>query len=453
MKISDLKKLFVFGLVFISLFSCKEEEFYEKEFIDTLSDRYERENLPDDVLESPWEDSENNPDLDDYVPEEDHVSILDDDDAPVKIDDGGILIPPTNDDDDDDVVVVTPPVITPPSDDDDDDDDVVVVTPPVITPPSDDDDDDDDVVVVTPPVITPPSDDDDDDDVIIYPEVELQTASDSFRQSTNGSKLDILFVVDNSGSMADEQKALGANFKAFIKEFIQNDVDFKMAVTTTDTSRNNAGREYKDSMLRLTSERLKKNQSRFLKDFAKLVKVGTRGSGYERGIQASEVFSNRYANRWMRDDAYFVIVYMSDEEDQSRKAVKKQLKQIQKWKDNNGLIKAYSIVDMVPNRKRGPIYRGYARYKEMSDLTGGEVASIKSDFHTTLLKMGGQIADLTRQFPLSQIPFDASKVRIFIDDIETNEFTYDAVANSVKFDENAVPTAGSSIKVTYDVEK
>ncbi len=49
--------------------------------------------------------------------------------------------------------------------------------------------------------------------------------------------VDILFVIDNSGSMSAEQATLAANFEEFIKVLEQPDVaaDYRIAVTTTDT--------------------------------------------------------------------------------------------------------------------------------------------------------------------------------------------------------------------------
>lgn len=48
------------------------------------------------------------------------------------------------------------------------------------------------------------------------------------------AKMDILWVIDNSGSMQPYQAELQAQFQNFITEFVGNDYDFRMAVTTTD---------------------------------------------------------------------------------------------------------------------------------------------------------------------------------------------------------------------------
>jgi len=443
------KALTLVSLLFLFA-SCQEEEFYEKDYIDTLKDQYERSQIPDDEAEQAWDDVNNNPDMPDYVPPVDDGS---GDNGSGSGDDGSTTNPGDGSGSGDDGSTTNPGDGSGSGDDGSGDDGST-------TNPGDgsggDDGSGDDGSTTNPgdgsggddgsgddgstPGTTPGDGDED--------PINVNDQIDSFTQRATGAKLDILWVIDNSGSMGDEQRALGENFQAFIKEFVDKDIDFKMAVTTTDTSRNNAGKEYKDSIARLTSAKLKENKAKFLNDFADMVKVGTRGSGYERGIKASEVFTDRHQNSWMRDDAYYAIVYMSDEEDQSEKSPEDHLKQISKWKGNTGLIKAYSIVDMVPSSgRRGAISRGYERYNEMSVMTGGSVASIKSDFHETLLKMGEEISSLTEQFPLSHVPIDSAAIAVYVDGVQTQDWVYNSNSNTIKF--NTPPADGSSISIEY----
>lgn len=62
----------------------------------------------------------------------------------------------------------------------------------------------------------------------------LSTGKD-FQQNTNAIdvKIDILWVIDTSGSMAEEQQALADNFEHFISNFVSKNYDFRIAVTTT----------------------------------------------------------------------------------------------------------------------------------------------------------------------------------------------------------------------------
>ena len=49
--------------------------------------------------------------------------------------------------------------------------------------------------------------------------------------------VDILFVIDNSGSMADEQARLARNFTSFVSALDTMDVEYRIGLTTTDVSR------------------------------------------------------------------------------------------------------------------------------------------------------------------------------------------------------------------------
>src|SRR4051812_14519560 len=48
------------------------------------------------------------------------------------------------------------------------------------------------------------------------------------------NKIDILWVVDNSGSMDSSQQNLAANIQSFVTQFNSRGYDYQMAVTTTD---------------------------------------------------------------------------------------------------------------------------------------------------------------------------------------------------------------------------
>lgn len=69
-----------------------------------------------------------------------------------------------------------------------------------------------------------------------------ETAVDVFQQNRRNT-VDVLIVVDNSGSMVEEQAKLASNFQAFIQYFSDVEVDYQIGVTTTDmTSDGERGR-------------------------------------------------------------------------------------------------------------------------------------------------------------------------------------------------------------------
>ncbi len=54
------------------------------------------------------------------------------------------------------------------------------------------------------------------------------------------TQIDMLWVIDNSGSMCQEQDTLATNFKLFIDEIDKTNLDFHIAVTTTHMAKNYA---------------------------------------------------------------------------------------------------------------------------------------------------------------------------------------------------------------------
>jgi hypothetical protein len=88
---------------------------------------------------------------------------------------------------------------------------------------------------------------------------------------------------------------------------------------------------------------------------------------------------------------------------------------------------------------------------EASKETGGFHSNIKNDFHETLQAMGTKIVTLLDSFPLSKTPKSEETIHVYIDGNESIDWTYDEASKSIKFNENAVPTEGSVIKIKYEI--
>ena len=284
-----------------------------------------------------------------------------------------------------------------------------------------------------------------------------QAITESFSQAAASTKkLDILWVIDDSKSMEDEQAALGTNFSSFIDEFLVKNVDFKMAVTTTDcSSATRKGKTVVGSDVKLTSEKAKLDPEQFKADFRSLVNVGVAGSGNERGIQAFEEFmikdqSATKVNKFIREDAYLAVVILSDEEDQSPKSVEEYINNLKALKKTDGLVKVYTVVDVNNTNVSTStgIKTGSARYKLASQNTAGVALNIRDDFHKSLSDMGEQIINLLNSFALANQPV-AGSLKVYVSDKLASDYVYDAVSRSIKFNQNALPPVGAVVKVTY----
>ncbi len=275
-------------------------------------------------------------------------------------------------------------------------------------------------------------------------------SNDKFVQNSGKEgKVDILWVVDDSGSMGNEQEALAKNFDAFIGEFIQKKVDFKMAVVTTDATVKHNGKIVGNSDQLLTAAKAADDEVKFMNDFKSIVNVGVKGSGAEKGLQTSEAFLKNNAANFLRDDAFLVIVVLSDEEEQSTKSVDEYVNYFRSLKSNPGMMKFYSIVTTELSAIKGETIG--SRYIEASQKTGGVYSSIKQDFYSTLTHMGGRIVDLLDSFALSGIPFN-SQFKVLVDGNEQkNGWSYDQQAHTIKFEQGSIPAEGSIVVVYYNV--
>lgn len=281
--------------------------------------------------------------------------------------------------------------------------------------------------------------------------VVYEPVTENFQQTEEETKkLDIVWIIDNSGSMSDEQSALGTNFSAFINDFIDQNVDFKMAITTTDASTSSKkGSMVYGSDTKLTSAKAQENPERFKSDFRSLVQVGTRGSGSEKGLEASEGFMQKYANSFLRQDAYLAVVMISDEEDQSSKSVSYYTDYLKQFKNEGGLVKIYSIVDVNnTNCCDYGVSTGSERYKDASRRTAGVIGNIRDDFHHVLADMGESLINLLDSFALAHEPVPGS-LKVYVNDVEVSNYTYDAASHSIKFNADSLPPVGANIKVTY----
>jgi hypothetical protein len=202
----------------------------------------------------------------------------------------------------------------------------------------DGDDDDDDGTGAT-------GDDDDgadaqsDDEGTVF---DLGIQPDSHMEVQEGcSKVDFLFIIDNSGSMADNQEDLANNFPNFI-EGIQatlEEVDeYQVGVITSDAyAFNAAGCNQLGGLVVRTGGEDSSNQvcgpyaggKNFMTEaddlatkFACAAKVGSEGNGLEMPMNAMEVAVRKDLggpgecnDGFIRDDALLVIVVITDEWD------------------------------------------------------------------------------------------------------------------------------------------
>ncbi len=288
--------------------------------------------------------------------------------------------------------------------------------------------------------------------VTVYNEI-----TDLFTQTVAKKELEVLWVIDNSVSMDDEQDELAANFDSFINQFTTvKDVPFRMGITTTSSSctTGNMGLLIPGSDTKLTSAKMEQNQQQFIADFQALVRVGTTYddcAGSEQGLQAAESYLQRYATTHVKRDTYLAIIILTDESDKSPKTVQEYLTAYAGYKNSRGLIKVYSICDIAGiNNNAGTTAsdKGCVKDTEASTLSSGVVSNIYGNFASDLSTLGKNLTTLVDSHALSRVPTPGS-LKVFVNNEEENDYSYDAATNSIKFNEASIPATGATIKAVY----
>jgi hypothetical protein len=259
---------------------------------------------------------------------------------------------------------------------------------------------------------------------------------------------DIVFVVDNSCSMAEEQESLADNFSVFMYGLALTDADYQIGVITTDQN------EFRGPII--TNETLDP-----VTKFTDQATPGTSGSGFERGLQMLYECLQAGGDcspeaEFMRDGALFAGVYVSDEPDQSTLSAKSYVEQI--WDLKGGdtdLVRLHAIAGDIPDGC-ATAGAGYG-YDTAVSLTDGTYLSIcAKDWGAYMAVLAeGSVADLST-FKLSRDPVEET-ITVYVDNLLTEEGWWytghvdEGGTNGVKFGDEDVPQGGAEIRVEYVV--
>ncbi|NOZ85020.1 MAG: VWA domain-containing protein [Deltaproteobacteria bacterium] len=137
--------------------------------------------------------------------------------------------------------------------------------------------------------------------------------------------LDILFVIDNSGSMAEEQKNMADNFNKFIKQLVDSDADYQIGVVTTDLESGKGELITKDGDPNHKIIKSTWAAADIQNIFSQNIQPGINGSNFEKGLGVAkaalspEMLSkplDQGGNKgFLRNDSTLGIVFVSDEND------------------------------------------------------------------------------------------------------------------------------------------
>ena len=276
------------------------------------------------------------------------------------------------------------------------------------------------------------------------------THTEIFTQMGGTPTADFMFIIDNSCSMSQEQQSLASQFPTFIQNAQTAGLDFHIAITTTDvTSSGEQGQFISSTPAGVTV--LTPTTPNLETTFAQMVNLGTSGSGIERGLEAARLALQSPNNvaGFLRAGATLVIIFISDEEDQSAQAVSSYLQAYQQGVSASGVL-INAIVGEQPGGCAGP--NGSAdygdRYIQTVNSTGGVVDSICGTNWTNALTNFGSNLGTTSSFTLQRSANPNSiVVEVAGQIVSPSNYTYQN--GVVTFVRGSEPAAGSTITITY----
>jgi len=315
------------------------------------------------------------------------------------------------------------------------------------------------------------------------------SATDDFLQAPDNS-VDILWVIDNSVSMQNEQESVAAGAQDFVANLETGDMDFHLGVISTDVDdvNDNAGVLLGNPAVLTSACRDDGNPAdcTYATTFQQRVVMGTTGSDQERGLEAavmalSPPLSDSRNAGFLRDEAALAIIIVSDENDCSDfGALGVDSTGEVCYEENEKLTPVPDIIDRLQSLKADPskvslsgivgptvlsncenTYPGTRYYSAISLLAGVAADICQTDYSAVMDQLGLVAAGVLTTFQLSHAavvesivvtvtPPDGNAAGEIAQDAN-NGWTYLEDYAQIQFNGTAVPTRGAAIEISYDI--
>jgi hypothetical protein len=306
--------------------------------------------------------------------------------------------------------------------------------------------------------------------------------TDTFNQAPS-NQVDILWVIDNSRSMAEEQASVAASAQDFVSNLESSGMDFHLGVITTDVDSINP-----DAGVLLGSPPvLDATAANYVSTFQQRVQVSTGGSDQEKGLQAAVtaltpplIDSRNFG--FLREDALLSIIILSDENDCSDfGALGAEATGEECYTESQKLTPVPDLVDLLRSTKEDPsrisvsgiigppttnacvdTVPGHRYGIAIASFAGYEGDICQGDYGDIMLKLGLIAAGVLDTFALSYVP-DPETIEVQVQPLDTAAYTVandevsgwtyidDDTAPRVMFHGDSVPPRGALVSITYEV--
>jgi hypothetical protein len=309
--------------------------------------------------------------------------------------------------------------------------------------------------------------------------------TDTFYQEPPAN-VDILWVVDDSPSMQQEQEEVANRFENFIYTFEETNIDFHIGVVTTDMDEDNPDR----AALIGNPPVLTPEVANYRDLFVQRVQVGVSGSDMEKGLEAAyqavtePMISDRNSG-FLRSDAVLSVIVVSDENDCSdRGALPPNADNIDCYERIEDLVPVSEYVASFrsmrddPSQVVGSAIVGPrkadacdasvpgTRYLSFAENLGGVQGNIcDENFSGIMEELGLAVSGVRSSFQLSYTPVEHTlEVYVAESAADTAEdewnqiaqsaqagWTFDYETNYLTFHGDSIPERGAVVHVRYEI--
>ncbi len=281
-------------------------------------------------------------------------------------------------------------------------------------------------------------------------DTKIGSGSDTFTGTARQNRADFLFVIDNSGSMSDNQAGVQAAADEFETSLTNSGIsEFNIAIITTDEKINDTTCTSSYCAASIVNTYGTFNT---ISDFKTHVIAGSNGSSTETGIYNAEqslLPTGILGSRNFPINSLSVII-LSDEESQYDSRAGTSFDPYHNIFVSNG-YKVYPIIN--PNDA--------GQYPDLAQATSGKTANIEdiSKFNIIMNNIAIAAGGAASTFIPSILAENENAYIVHIDSVTINNvaisestdngYGYDPAIEKINFYGEAIPNEGDEIKVTY----
>ena len=261
--------------------------------------------------------------------------------------------------------------------------------------------------------------------------------SQTYVQPSLGNGVDILWVVDPSGSMMNNwaQVVLGVEQMMLA---LPTNINWRLEIIPTDQQR----AAILQSFPILPGDSLQTAQNHLQNNVQ---------GHWEKGMDAVKTYmtQNTDALQWMRHDVALLIIFVSDENDSSSLTATQFIQWVQYQRDEvyiTSIVNVDTTVSLCPNSYG--MWDIGTDYMDVANHFSGIVIDICETDWTSGVTQAAQQVHLIDEIQLDHTPVDIDHIEVLVDNVLWTDWSWDQANNKIIF--SVMPPEGSIITVSYN---